>query len=100
MQVMHAIKFILAAWSFGIIGILLFFMWRVAYFYEKTSGQRVGYYLLIIPVLSLAAGAIWYLFHNVGFVGEPVGDLLLLIGGVALFLFCVHLQEVMTGERR
>jgi tellurite resistance protein TehA-like permease len=100
MQTTRAIKFILAAWSFGVIGMLLFFMWRVAYFYEKTSGQRVSYYLLTIPALSLTAGAIWYLVHNVEFVGEPVGDVLLLVGGVVLFLFCVHLQEVMTGERR
>jgi hypothetical protein len=97
---MQVIKFILAAWSFGVIVALVLFLWRVAYFYDRTSGQRVGYQLLIAPALLLTAGAVWYLVHNVEFIGTPTGDLLLLGGGVVLFLYGVHLQELMTGERR
>ena len=97
---MQVIKFILAAWSLCVIEVLIVFLGRIAYFYERTSGQRVGYRLLVIPASLLAAGAIWYLFHDVEFVGEPIGGLLLLVGGLVLFLLSARLQELMTGERR
>jgi len=97
---MEAIKHILAAYSWAVIGILIVFLWRIAYFYERTSGQRVGYYFLLLPLLLLAAGATYYLVHGGDFIGEPVGDALLVLGGVLLGLFGFRLQELMTGERR
>ena len=97
---MEVIKHILAAYSWVVIGILIVFLWRIAYFYERTSGQRVGYYFLFFPLLLLAAGAIYYLVRGGDFIGEPVGDALLVLGGVLLGLFGFHLQELMTGERR
>ncbi len=97
---METVKYILSIYSWGVIGILIVFLGRIAYFYEKTSGQRMGYYLFILPALLLAAGAIWYLVHNVEFTGQPVGDLLLFGGGVLLSALGIRLQESMTGERR
>jgi len=97
---MVVVKYALTIYSWSVMGILLLFLWRIAYFYEKTSGQRVGYYMLVLPSLLLAAGAIWYLVRDVEFIGQPSGDLLLCGGGVLLFLFCSHLRELMTGERR
>ena len=97
---MEAIKYILAIYSWVVIGMLIVFLWRIAYFYEKTSGQRVRYYSVIVPSLLLATGAIWYIVRNVEFTGEPAGDLLLFLGGLLLFLFGGCLQELMTGERR
>jgi len=96
----NVIKFILTAWSLGVVWLLLLFLARIAYFYEKTAGQRVGYFLPIVPAILLAAGTIWYLVKDVDFIGESAGDLLLLAGGLALILFGAHLQEVMTGEKR
>ncbi len=97
---MEIVKFVLVIYALAVVGMLMAFLWRIAYFYEKTSGQRVGYYFLIIPTLLLLVGAGWYLVHNVEFVGEPVGDVLLGVGGILLFSFGIHLQELMTGERR
>lgn len=97
---MQAIMYVLSVVSWAGIGVLLAFLGRIAYFYEKTSGQRVGYYLVLIPALMLAGGAVWYLVHNVEFVGQPAGDLLLFGGGLSLLLFGGRLQELMTGERR
>lgn len=97
---MQIVALILAIYAWVAIGLLLVFLGRIAYFYEKTSGQRVGYYLLLIPALLLAAGVAWYLVCNVEFTGRPVADLLLFSGGVVLFLFGSHLHSLMTGERR
>ena len=95
---MEIVKKILAIYSWVVVGMLLVFLWRIAYFYEKTSGQPVRYYLLLFPALLLAAGAIWYLACEVDFIRLPGGDLLLFSGGVLLFLFGFRLQELMTGK--
>ena len=95
-----AIKYVLTVYSWVVIGVLIAFLWRIAYFYEKTSGQRVGYYFLILPALLLTAGAVWYLVCGAEFIGQPTGDLLLFSGGGSLCLFGFRLQELMTGERR
>jgi len=100
MEVIEYIQYILAVYSWVVIGLLVAFLWRIAYFYEKTSGQCVGYYFLVIPSLLLAAGVTWYLVTDVEFVGQPIGDLLLFSGGVLLGLFGFGLQEFMIGERR
>lgn len=97
---MGVVKYVLTIYSWAVVGILLLFLWRIAYFYEKTSGQRVGYYVLLLPSLLLAAGMVWYLVRDVEFIGQPSGDLLLCGGGVLLFLFSIRLRELMTGERR
>jgi hypothetical protein len=97
---MGVIQTVLAVYAWVVIGTLLVFLGRVAYFYEKTSGQRVGYYLLVLPALLLAAGAIWYLVSNQEFIGQPSGDMLLCVGGALLCLFGARLQELMTGERQ
>ncbi len=94
------VEYVLAIWSWVVIGVLVVFLWRIAYFYQKTSGQRVGYYLLIVATLLLVVGAVWYLISDVGFTGEPVADLLLFGGGLLFFIFGGRLQELMTGERR
>ncbi len=90
---------ILTIYSWSIIGLLLIFLVRIAYFYEKTSGQKTSYYFPIIPALLLAGGVVWYLVHGATFTGEPVGDLLLFGGGVLLSAFGIRLQEFMTGGR-
>jgi len=97
---MELIQTILTIYSSTIIGVLIVFLWRIAYFYEQTSGQRVGHYFLLVPALLLAAGVIWYLTHGREFTGEPTGDLLLFSGGALLCVLGSRLQELMTGERR
>lgn len=96
----RTIKYILAIYSWVAIEVLIAFLWRIAYFYEKTSSQRTGYYFLSLPALLLAAGAIWYLVRGVEFTGEPIGDLLLFSGGVLLGICAIRLQELMTGEKK
>lgn len=97
---MEIIKYILVIYSWAAIGILLVFLGRIAYFYEKTSGQQTRYYLLFLPALLLIGGAGWYLVKNVEFTGQPISDLLLFGGGLSLSIFGIRLQEFMTGERK
>jgi len=97
---MEAIKHVLGGYAWVVIGMLIVFLWRIAYFYESASGQRVGHRFLLLPSLLLAGGATWYLVHGGEFVGQPAGDLLLCGGGILLSLFGFRLQELMTGERR
>ena len=96
---MEMIKGALAIYAWVVIEILIVFLGRIAYFYAKTSGQRVGHYFLLLPALLWAAGAIWYFARGGEFIGQPAGDLLLFVGGVLLCLFGFRLQELMTGGR-
>jgi hypothetical protein len=100
MALMQTIKHVLTVYAWVVIGVLVFFLGRIAFFYEKTSSQRTRYYFPILPALLLAAGAVWYLARNVEFIGQPVGDLLLFGGGVFLGMFASRLQNQMTGARR
>ena len=97
---MEAIEYVLDIYSWVVIGMLIVFLGRIAYFYEKTSGQRVGYYLFLLPALLLAAGAIWHLVRSGRFIGAPTADIFLFSGGVLLCLLGSRLQGLMTGERR
>jgi len=97
---MDVLKYILSIYAWVIVGALIGFLGRIAYFYEKTSGQRVGYYVFCLPFLLLAVGALWYFAHDVDFIGQPVGDLLLCGGGILFLLFGNRLRELMAGGRR
>ena len=92
-------KQVLAGYVTIAIAALIFFLWRIASFYEAASGKRVGHRFLLLPSVLLSVGAIWYLGHEVDFVGRPIGDLFLFGGGVLLFLFSSRLSRLMTGER-
>jgi hypothetical protein len=97
---MEIVKLVLAIYSWAGIGVLIVFLGRIAYFYEKTSGQRTNYYFLILPALLLTFGIIRYLAYSVEFTGWPIGDVLLFFGGALLSGFGFRLQEFMTGERK
>jgi hypothetical protein len=96
---MQIAKTILSIYAWVVVGALSFFLWRIAEFYERASGQRVGQRFLALPAVLLAAGVIWYILHNSDFVGQPLGDLLLFSGGILLLLFSNRLEKLMTGEK-
>ncbi len=99
LETMRVISAILIVYTWLGVGVLISFLGRIAYFYEKTSGQSTGYYFLVFPTVILMVGAGWYLVHNVDFTGEPMGDVLLLLGGGLLSFFGARLEKIMTGER-
>ena len=98
---MQILELLLTCYTAVIILVLIFFLGRIAYFYQKTSQRRVGYLFVIFPALLLVGGVIWYVvtqWQQVDFVGSPVGDILLFLGGLLLFLYGARLQQFMTGE--
>jgi hypothetical protein len=95
---MRIAKYALSIYSWIIIGVLIIFLGRIAYFYQKTSGQQVGYRLLVIPGLLLLGGAIWYLTENPAFIEDAIGNMLLFTGGVLLMVFGARLRQLMMGE--
>jgi len=96
---MEILKLALASWSWVVICVLVIFLGRIAYFYEKTSGHRVGYYLFVLPPIFLIVGAFLYLVSDVDFVGYPTADMLLACGGGLLIYLSIHLESSMTGKR-
>ena len=95
---MRAVQAVLTAYSWVGVGVLIIFLWRIAFFYEKTSKRWVGHYLLMIPGLILLAGVVTYLIVGKPLVGDSVGDLLLFVGGLGVAVFGIRLQRLMMGE--
>jgi hypothetical protein len=86
---------LLIAW--GVICVLIAVLYRVARFYQITSGRRSLYRWFLVPLILLAAAAVL----NVLVGGEPNlwGDALLLLGGASLIGLGYNLLRLMTGSR-
>lgn len=79
---------------------LVFLLWRIARFYEQSSGQRARAWIFLLPLVTLPAGALWYLVVAPEFVGLPAADALLLAGGLALLAGTFILKRAMMGRSR
>jgi hypothetical protein len=86
---------LLIAWS--VICMLVLVLYRIARFYQITSGRRSRYQWFGVPLILLAAAAVIGVF----FVGEPnvLSDALLLAGGASLIGLGYNLLRLMTGSR-
>lgn len=95
MAAVHAVL-TLAIW----IGVsaLIIILNRIARFYQITSGARTHYGLFWLPVLLFMAGALRYATLG-SFVGDPLGDVLMLTGGLVLIFLANYLLRLMTGSR-
>ncbi len=95
---------ILILYSGVLIAILIFFLLRIARFYEKkyaeiyknASRQRTWHQLLYIPMALFAVAAGRYAFLN-DFVGDLWGDIALCFGGIMLAAVGHHILRLMTG---
>jgi drug/metabolite transporter (DMT)-like permease len=85
----------LIAW--GMICVLIVVLYRIARFYQITSGRRSLYRWFLVPLVLLAAAAV----TDILVVGEPnlIGDALLLLGGASLIGLGYNLLRLMTGSR-
>jgi hypothetical protein len=87
----------LVAW--GGAGVLIFLLYRIAHFYQVTSGQSTRYRLFVIPLALLLLGGLRY--ATVGdWNGDVIGNTLQLAGGAALIAMGLFLVRRMTGGRR
>jgi hypothetical protein len=85
---------LLAAWA--VISALIVVLYRIARFYQITSGRRSRYQWFGVPLILLAAAAVIN-----GVAGEPnlASDALLLLGGSSLIGLGYNLLRLMTGSR-
>jgi len=89
---------VLTIYAWVIVSALIVFLWRIAFFYEKTSSRWVGHYLVLLPGLVMLAGVVRYYVSGKRLVGDPVGDLLLFVGGAGVAAVSVRLNLLMTGD--
>lgn len=80
------------------VAFLVFLLWRIARFYERSSNQQAYSFLFPISFLLLTAGAAWYIIAAPTFIGIPQADLLLSIGGGVLILATLLLQRIMMKK--
>lgn len=82
------------------VAFLIFLLWRIARFYERSSGQRAYAWIFLVPLVILPAGAAWYLVVDPAFVGIPAADALLFAGGAVLLVGTFVLKRTMMGRSR
>lgn len=90
---------ILTIYVWGLVCILLYFLFAIARFYEEKSGRRSFYPLFLIPLGLFAAAAIRYALQAPNIVGDFWGDLMRFIGGVILGGASIYLLNLMIGGR-
>ena len=96
---MEVTNTILSGLSWAGVGFLIFLLWRIARFYERSSGENACSWLFLIPLVLLPLGAFWYLVEDPRFVESRGGDVLFFSGGLVLLIASILLQQAMMGER-
>jgi hypothetical protein len=83
----------------GVVCVLLYFLFAIARFYEEKSGRRSYYALFLIPIVLFALATIKYLWLAPDIVGDAWGDLLRFLGGITVLGVGFYLLRLMTGRR-
>jgi hypothetical protein len=93
---MATVNSVLLLMAWGAICALVVVLYRIARFYQITSGRRSRYQWFGMPAILLAAAVVL----NVLTGGPSVaGDILLLLGGLSLIGLGYNLLRLMTGSR-
>ena len=94
---MASVNAVLLLIAWGVICALVLVLFRIARFYQITSGRRSRYQWFGVPLVLLAAAAV----VDVLFVGKPnvLSDALLLVGSASLIGLGYNLLRLMTGSR-
>jgi hypothetical protein len=77
---------------------LMIILYRIARFYQQTSGRRSYYQLFLVPIVLLLAGGLRYVWLG-KFVGDAIGDSLMVLGGLCLIGLSFYTLRLMTGGR-
>jgi len=95
MTVLHVL---LTLYNWLLVGALIVIVYRIARFYELTSGRRSYYQFFGVPLLLLTGSALIYAAAGV-LVGDAAADTLAALGGAALMVLGGFLLRLMTGSR-
>ena len=77
---------------------LMIFLYRIARFYQTTSGRRSYYQLFLVPIVLLLIGGVRYASLGI-LVGDGLGDGLMVMGGLSLIGLGYYMLRLMTGGR-
>ncbi len=97
---MTLIAIILNIYIWAGIGVLLFFLFSIARFFESKSKQKSYGQAFLGSIVLFSVAAIRYIFVNPQIVGDVWGDSLRFIAGLILAGFGIFLLRLMTGGRR
>jgi hypothetical protein len=108
MDLNHLLSSILILYGWIVAAALIFFLFLIGRFYEIRFGQKSNYQLWLLPLVAFVLAAIWDAFLANDYTGNPlmdfVGhwgpDLLMLLGGVTLFVLCYSLYRTMMGDSK
>lgn len=90
---------ILTIYIWGVVCILLFFLFAIGRFYEQKSGRRSFYPSFFVPIALFALAAIRYTILAPAIIGDMWGDTLRFLGGVVVGGFGLFLLRLMMGGR-
>lgn len=96
---MNLVGIILTIYIWGVVCILLFFLFAIGRFYQQKSGRRSYYPSFFIPIALFALAAIRYTFLAPAIVGDVWGDVMRFLGGVLVGGFGLFLLRLMIGGR-
>lgn len=94
------INSVLTLYNWIVVAILILFLFLIGRFYEIKFGQKSHYTFMLLPPVFFLVAAVWYAVASDDIVGEPVPDILLLVGGLILTWLCYSLYKTMMGGRR
>jgi len=94
---MLALNAVLTLIAWGLIGVLIAVVYRIARFYQITSGRRTNYRGFLVPLILLPLAAL--LNVSVDPLLDLWRDVLLPVGGISLFGLGYYLLQLMIGSR-
>jgi hypothetical protein len=96
---MNFLSGILNIYIWGVVCVLLFFLFAIGRFYEQKSGRRSYYPSFFVPIVLFAIAAVRYTFVTPVIVGDLWGDLLRFMGGLIVGGCGLFLLRLMVGSR-
>ena len=94
---MLALNAVLTLIVWSLIGVLIVVVYRIARFYQITSGRRTYYRGFLVPLILLPLAAL--LNVSVDPLLDLWRDVLLLVGGISLIGLGYYLLRLMIGSR-
>ncbi len=96
---MIVLNSILTVYTWGIVCIILYFLFLIGRFYEQKSGRRSFYRVVFIPLILFALTGLRYAWLASVVSGDWWGDMMRFVAGVTLGSFGIFLLRLMTGDR-
>jgi hypothetical protein len=89
---------VLTIYTWGGVSVLLFFLFAIARFFERKSSRESFYSLFLFPIVFFLGSAVRYIIVS-DFVGDLLGDLGRILGGLLVCGLGFYLLKLMTGNR-